>query len=266
MRTELNAIGCSVHGVEAAAITATDLQALRQLLYANRLIVLKQQTLGEREYCDFAKAFISPTPEAQASSRHREHPLITVALPTHENGRLPRGWHSETSYERVPKVISMLLPKAQPHALACCTRFIDMSDVYAALPKEIGDRLARSQLLHGHRRTDTVKLVRHPAVITHPHTRERILYLNRAFTIGVADHPEPEATAFLNRFFDFAESPRFVREVHWSPGDLAIWDNRFFQHDWTPAPAGATPATLYRISGRDAYPLCASQMSGRAAA
>lgn len=277
MRTELNAIGCSVHGVTAAAISATDLQALRQLLYANRLIILKQQALSEQQYCDFAKAFISPAPDPQSGCRHPTHPLIAVSSNAHDESELSDGWHSDASFEKVPKVITMLMPKVLPKTHACSTLFIDMTEVCADLPRTTRDRLASVQLLHRRRRrraghpdlepADAVAPpVRHPALITHPHTREKILYANRGFTIGIADSPLVESATFLKQIFDLAESSRFVKEVRWSQGDLAIWDNRFLQHACGPARGDAEPAALYRITGRDAYPLCASQISSQVAA
>jgi taurine dioxygenase len=70
--------------------------------------------------------------------------------------------------------------------------------------------------------------------------------------------------------FDFAESPRFVREIRWAPGDLIVWDNRFLAHSSGRKKAPTDnileevkkeeETMMYRITLRDDYPLCATQM------
>jgi taurine dioxygenase len=105
----------------------------------------------------------------------------------------------------------------------------------------------------------------HPAVITHPHTGERGLYANRGFTIAVADRSLDESATLLGEVFDFAEQPRFVKEVRWSMGDVIIWDNRFLQHTSGRNSGAEEPTMMFRITGSDAYPLCASQLTAAAA-
>lgn len=261
MRTELSEVGCSVRGVDAAAISATDLQALRQLLYASRLIVLKSQHLSDLQYCEFAKSFANPVVNEPSQARHPEHPLILVT----SGGTDPRdGWHAHASYERVPKVITMMMPKQQ----AASAHFIDMAEVHAALPAALKERLKGAMLVHAPMPEGANALelgVRHPAVIVHPCTRERILYANSRFTVGIADAPRADA-ALLRDVLAFAESDRFVRSMRWSEGDIVIWDNRFLQHRPDLGAGQGQSGSLYRICGRDAYPLCATQLSDRAAA
>jgi taurine dioxygenase len=55
MQTGKLAIGCSIHGVDAKSLTPGQMLKLKDLLYKNRLIILKDQSLNEQEYCDFAR-------------------------------------------------------------------------------------------------------------------------------------------------------------------------------------------------------------------
>jgi taurine dioxygenase len=292
MQTERIDIGCSVHGVTASAIGPAEIRQLQDLLYKNRLIVLKNQSLSEQQYCDFAKLFGTPVPYLQTNYHHPEFPLIFVSSNVKTDGkqigvaRTGGYWHSDTSFEQEPKVITMLMPKVLPATHARSTRFIDMAEVYAALPQATKDRLAGAQFLHSGRmrykvRAENIGMdifeilqwvdafappVRHPAVIEHPYTGEKVLYGNRGFTMGIADRSLDESAALLREIFDFAETPRFVKEVQWSLGDVIIWDNRFLQHTSGRNTGLEEPTMMYRITSRDAYPLCASQIPSQSAA
>ena len=65
MRAEKNGFGCGIHGVDAKAATPAVIKELKDLLYKNRLVVLKDQTVSEQEYCDFANRFGLPVPYLQ---------------------------------------------------------------------------------------------------------------------------------------------------------------------------------------------------------
>src|SRR5690349_15882667 len=113
MNTERMAIGCSVYGVSASKASATELRELKDLLYKNRLIVLKEQSVTDAEYCDFAKRFGFPVPYLQTNYHHPEFPLIFVSSNVKKDGkqigvaRTGGYWHSDTSFETEPKTITM---------------------------------------------------------------------------------------------------------------------------------------------------------------
>src|SRR5712691_5436868 len=179
----------------------------------------------------------------------------------------------------------MLMPKVLPRDHPRSTKFIDMAEVYVALPQATKDKLTGAEFLHSGRwrykiRPDNAGLdifellqmidafsppVRHPAVIEHPYTKEKVLYANRGFTLGIADRSLDESASVLREIFDLAETDRFVKEVRWSMGDIIIWDNRFLSHTSGRNGGPEEETMMYRITLRDAFPLCASQMTTQAA-
>jgi taurine dioxygenase len=291
MQTEKLAIGCSIHGVDAKAATPAQLLKIKDLLYKNRLIVLKDQSVTEQEYCDFAHKVGQPVPYLQDNYHHPEFPLIFVSSNVKSDGkqigvaRTGGYWHSDTSFEPDPKFITMLMPKVLPQTAARSTRFIDMAEVYAALPQATKDRLEGTQFLHSGRMRFKIRpdcmgydifeilsmidqatpASKHPGVIEHPYTKEKVIYGNRGFTMGIANRSLDESAALLREVFDFAESDRFVREVQWSMGDIIIWDNRFLQHSSGRNPGPEEETMMFRITLKDGMPLCATQMQPEAA-
>jgi taurine dioxygenase len=284
METAQLEIGCSVTGIDAGKVTEAQIKTLRDMLYRNRLIVLKNQNMDEAGYCDFAKRVGNPVPYLQENYHHPEFPLIFVSSNVKSQGkqigvaRTGGYWHSDTAFETDPKFITMLMPKILPQ-VARSTRFIDMAAVYAALPQATKDRLEGALFQHSGRwrfkiRPDCIGYdifeilqmidqatppVTHPGVITHPYTGEKVIYGSRGFTVGIKDRSLDEQTALLAEIFDLAESPRFVREVEWSMGDIIIWDNRFLQHSSGRNPGPEQETMMYRITLQDGMPLCASQ-------
>jgi taurine dioxygenase len=300
MKSEPNEIGCRIHGVDVNAMSEGQLQELKQALYRNRIVVLKDQSIDERGFCDFARRFGFPEPYLQGNYHHPEYPLIFVSSNIKQNGR-PMGvartggyWHSDTSFEPTPKVITMLLPKVLPAKSPRTTRFIDMSAVYAALPEAVRTKIENAEFIHSGRwrykvRPEDAGLdiseilelidhhappVRHPAVLVHPYTGDRAVYGTRGFTVGIAGMTGDESTALLTSIFDLAESPRFVREVQWVMGDLIIWDNRYLAHSSGRKKAigeniheevkKEEETMMYRITLRDGYPLSASPADAQA--
>jgi taurine dioxygenase len=291
VRTETNTIGCSVWDIDAKAIAEHVMREVKDHLYRHRLVVLKDQILTEQQYCDFAGRFGMPVPYLQENYRHPDFPVIFVSSNVKKDGKqigVPRTggyWHSDTSFEKEPKVITMLMPKVLPQNFPRSTRFIDMAEVYSALPRATKDKLDGAEFIHSGRWRYKVRAqdagadifeilqmidsvappVRHPAVIEHPYTKEKVLYANRGFTVGIADWSTDEATSLLKEIFDFAETDRFVREVRWSMGDIIIWDNRFLSHTSGRNAGPEEETMMYRITLKDAYPLCATQIETKRA-
>ena len=285
MKTEKLDIGCSVRDIRAQDMNPAEVAALRDLLYRNRLVVLKDQSLDEKAYCDFAAKIGNPVPYLQANYHHPDYPLIFVSSNVKKNGtqigvaRTGGYWHSDTSFEADPKFITFLMPKIMPQQHARSTRFIDMSEVYAALPVEVRERLETAEFIHSGKWRYKVQQealgfdifeilqridqfsppVRHPAVIRHPYTGETGLYANRGFTLSIADASLDESANLLSTIFDLAESPRFVREVRWSMGDVIIWDNRFLAHTSGRNSGPEEETMMFRITAQDGMPLSASQ-------
>jgi taurine dioxygenase len=260
--TQPLAIGCSVLDFDMTALTNRQKQKLLRPLYQSRLIVLKNQRVSDQQFVDFSRVFGRPESYLQDTVRHPRFPLISVATGgTTEGNTL---WQADTAFEAEPKGITMLMPTALPQPEATMTKFIDMAEVYKALPEATKERLAGARFIHSNTAQaggDAPKRVIHPAVLAHPGTGEKILYANRRFTIGVADCAQEEGDALLAEVLDFAESSRFIREVCWEMGDIILWDNRFLVH--RPAQICETdePATMLRITTRDSFAVPAGQMA-----
>ena len=70
----------------------------------------------------------------------------------------------------------------------------------------------------------------HPVVRTHPETGRKALYVNRAHTVSIAGMTDEESVPLLEFLFRHQIRPEITGRFRWTPGSLAIWDNRCAQH------------------------------------
>lgn len=286
-------IGVKVHGFDAKHPEGAG--QLLDLLYANKIVILKDQSLNEQQLCDLSQALGEPVPYLQKNYHHPDFPLIFVSSNIKKDGqsmgvaRTGGYWHSDTAFLEQPVPLTLLYPQVIPKNSRRTTLFIDLERAYHAMPAEMKQRLSSLNFIHSGKwkykvRQEDAGLdiseilamihkvqppVLHPAVIEHPVTGQKILYATRGFTVGVDGLDTDSANALLEEVFAFVEQPRFITEFQWQLGDIILWDNRFFAHkagrlaqDDIGAEGGGNveeDTLVYRIILNDAYPLSAHQ-------
>lgn len=157
-------------------------------------------------------------------------------------------WHTDVTFvDRIPKM-SVLRAVVQPE-YGGATMWASTVAAYAALPAPL--RVLADALRAVHTNdydyaehltvgdsTDpayreefvrTVFRTEHPVVRVHPETGERALTLGH-FVSGFTGLKTSEATDILRLLQARIERPDNTVRWAWSPGDIAIWDNRSTQH------------------------------------
>jgi taurine dioxygenase len=67
-------------------------------------------------------------------------------------------------------------------------------------------------------------------VRTHPETGRKTIYVNAAFTQHIVGMDPDESDELLTFLYAQAYYPEVQCRFRWTPGALAIWDNRATQH------------------------------------
>ena len=71
----------------------------------------------------------------------------------------------------------------------------------------------------------------HPVVARHPHTGQKFLFVNSAFTSHIVQLTRTESQSVLDYLYRHIEKHlAFQVRVHWEPGTLLFWDNWATQH------------------------------------
>ncbi len=217
------------------------------------VLCLRNQTLSEPQFIDFAKRFGDVEQIFLTHYAHPKYPEILLVSNIQENGRdighadAGRVWHSDMSYTALPPRATMLyaleVPMENGQALGS-TQFASAAAAYDDLPETTKSQLEGLQAVHqvaGRRkRTGTGKqdnhlreqqpLVVHPVVRTHPFTGRQCLYVNKGECQAIEGLDTDAAVALVDTLADRIIQPQF-RYVHeWRVGDLLIWDNCSVQH------------------------------------
>lgn len=72
--------------------------------------------------------------------------------------------------------------------------------------------------------------VLHPVARTHPVTGRKALYVNSSYTLCFEGETQEQSLPLLRRLWEHAIVPDFTCRLRWTPGSLAIWDNRCCLH------------------------------------
>lgn len=256
MRFESREFGVQVRELDIKNAGSDEIAEIKRQLYLHRAVIIKHQQLGPSDFCDIAHKFGRPEPYLQENYRHPDYPLIFVSSNVKRNGqkmgvaRTGGYWHSDTSFLDRPVPLTMLTPRLIPKLYARRTEFIDMSAVYSALPADLKRLLEGAFAVHSgryrykvrdadagldiHELLDlidrTVPPTYHPAVLEHPVTKEKALYVSSGFTIRMADAQGNKIRGLRRTLTDFAESGDFTKSVTWEVGDVIVWDNRYLIH------------------------------------
>ena len=94
----------------------------------------------------------------------------------------------------------------------------------------------------------------HPAVIVHPVTGRRALYVNPVYTTRFEGWTKEESHALLGHLNKLSINENFTCRLRWSKKTLAIWDNRCTMHNALNDYSGVR-REMYRTSVKGSAPV-----------
>ncbi|NKY56994.1 (3R)-3-[(carboxymethyl)amino]fatty acid oxygenase/decarboxylase [Nocardia flavorosea] len=277
--------GIEVRGFSAAA-TTDDMALLRQHVYYDKIVVLKEQSLGIEEFVTLGSALGKPVAYYEPMYHHPDSEYVFVSSNVNrDTGRVgvPKTgafWHSDYQFMPEPFAITCFYPQRLP-AAGRGTYFIDMAQAYRRLSPRLRDAIENTFCLHSARRyvkirpedvfrplgevlaevEDRTPPQRRPTVLHHPVTKEPLLYVSEAFTYAIQDAAGTALPGTLlsdllaesGQLDDTYSHPNIFLQPY-EPGDLVLWDNRTLIHRALHNP-GNDLTESYRVTVVDEYPL-----------
>ena len=246
-------VGAEVRGVDLAHAGAAEIEAIKRAWYEHDLLVFRGQRLTDDDLLAFSHHFGAlDAPPVQGAGRKSPpgYPDILVVSNVRDGageaiGTLGDGeaaWHTDMSYAPLPPDASMLYSLEIPPA-GGDTCFAGMKAALAALPPALAARVAKLDIKHdgtydsggtlrkGLTATDDPRAspgTPHPALIEHPESGARALYLGRRRNAWVVGLALEESERLLDELWRYVESS--VYRHKWAVGDLVLWDNRTTMH------------------------------------
>ena len=235
------AIGAELLDVDLRDFEDTLIAEVRAALLKYKVVFFRDQDLTRPQHIEFARQFggleIHPaTPKDQPDPE-----VLRIA-----HGPKSRGaenmWHSDVTWREAPSLGSILRALELPQ-VGGDTLFANMVMAYDRLSDEMKEKIEPLSASHDIARVFARRLGKkaeelhdkyppmvHPVVRTHPETKERVIYVNGAFTDHIVDMDPQESRDLLDTLYKTAWNPELQCRFRWQVGSMAFWDNRACQH------------------------------------
>ncbi|WP_374128018.1 TauD/TfdA dioxygenase family protein [Sphingomonas sp. 28-62-11] len=240
--------GAEVTGVDVRSIDDDGLAAIRQALADTGVVLLRDQQLSPEDHIAFARRWgdIDVNNYFPANGGYPEIAEVRKAETQFVN--IGGGWHTDHSYDPVPAMGSILVARELP-PVGGDTLFSNLGAAYDSLSDGLKATLATLRAVHSadhiygpdgvYSKTDQAADLKghdiranavHPAVINHPVSGRKILYVNPAFTLHFEGWTREESQPLLQYLYSVAMREEFQCRLQWQPGSVAVWDNRSTWH------------------------------------
>ncbi len=272
-------IGAVVTGIDARQdLTETQKDHLRSALVKYKVIFLRAQHLDDVQHEKLSRVFGEPV----------LHPTIPAAEGTSytfelksKSGRSTDSWHTDVTFvPAYPKASILRAIEIPPYGGS--TIWANTAAAYDALPEPLQAFADRLWAVHSNdydtnfskldRKADEIAQFRaafisklyeteHPVVRVHPESGERTLVLGH-FVKGLVGFATRDANKIVEILQGYVtEIENTVRWI-WTPGDVAVWDNRATQH-YAPADFDLHGRKLQRITVAGNVPVAVDRRTSR---
>ena len=221
-------LGAEITGADLAKAGAQEVERVKELLLEHKVVFFPGQQISVEQHVAFGEQFGRIENHPNLKNPYTDYPGIFELAAT--QGGIADEWHTDITFEDQPSILSIL------HMVKCPevggdTMWTSLEQAYAELSEPMRAMCDGMTALHDalpHNRPD--KMAIHPVVRVHPETGVRSLYVNEHFTRRLVEVNATESKALLEYLTEWVKNPRFTVRYHWTPGTIAIWDNRCTQH------------------------------------
>lgn len=271
-------VGADVVGIDLSQpVSETQIAQIHEAWMNHHVLRFRGQNLTKDQLQDFSRCF-GELDKAPINTRGKPwvegYPHMAVMSNIIEQGQ-PLGslgygeavWHTDMSYNDITPT-GALLYAIEVTRQGGETGFLNMCHAYETLPADLKAAIDGKSIKHDASRNSAGELrsgfkvvtdpreapgAVHPAVIRHPVTGRKALFLGRrpfGYVMGLSLE---DSETLLDRLWAHATRDEFAWYQKWSVGDLLIWDNRCVMHKRT-AFDPAERRLLFRTQVRGAKP------------
>ncbi|MEM9277070.1 MAG: TauD/TfdA family dioxygenase [Pseudomonadota bacterium] len=247
------AFGAEISGIDLSSeISAEIADRLRDALAEHLVIVMRNQSLNADQQRVLTRVFGEPSvnPYAPGPPAHPEMTSI-IKEADERTGVFGGGWHTDLSFLDHPPGGSVLVGIDIP-PYGGDTTFCSQQAAWESLPEPMKLLLENRDAVHvgkpygikwappleeqamkgstkrGDPDADRERF--HPAVMTHPVTGRKSLYINPTYTLRLDGLSEAQSAPVLNQLFEHCALPEHCLRLRWSRDMVVVWDNYSTQH------------------------------------
>lgn len=246
------AMGAEIEGVDLSKpLTDNQFSEIRRALFTFGAIGIRNQHLSFDDHLRFARRLgtLEVHPIVKGMEDYPE--IIRMHKPAGTPASFGVGWHSDNSFFEKPSLGSVVYSETIP-PVGGDTLFANQQLAYDWLSDGLKATLNGLQAIHSandaynsptalekydgdgpitYQRSEIIEQeVEHPAVISHPVTGRKALYINPMFTSHFKGWSWEESRPLIDYLCAHAVREDFQCRFRWEPGSVVIWDNRIVQH------------------------------------
>ncbi|MEV0845864.1 TauD/TfdA family dioxygenase [Streptomyces sp. NPDC049954] len=260
-------VGAEMQGIDLSdpeKLAPGAVAEIRAALLLHKVVFFPGQHLDHAAHVAFARLFGETTrlPGAQHGTHPEGFPEILVVDPDIEDTRhgarfeerlyrkSPRhdsGWHVDVASVVNPPALSVLRCEVATE-FGGDTQWTNLVAAYEGLSRplqRLADGLRAEHAVHAGVRLlfsdeEDLEIIRkrakattaslHPVVRVHPETGEKALFLPPASVSHIAELLPWESDGVLDVLFAHLSRTEYTVRHRWTPGDVAVWDNRAVAH------------------------------------
>ena len=232
-------IGAELLDIDLGQILDSEIyKKIYNALLVYKVIFFRNQNISTEEHLNFAKHFGELEIHPFAPHKEGFPEVLSITHNKKSRGR-ENTWHSDVTWREKPSLGSILRMIEGPD-IGGDTLFADMGLAYEGLPEEIKEKLDGAIAVHdfaGFRKRllkegkSDKKIARfnekypspeHPIIRTHPDTKQKVIYVNKAFTQYIKDWDETESSSMLNFLYSQAAIPEYQCRFVWEKNSLRV--------------------------------------------
>ena len=220
------ALGAEVRGLDPDGLDEQVAAALREALDTHLVLFLPGLNPNVEQLRDIGALFGELEVHPYIDKVDDDTPEVCVL----DTSATPKAdiWHTDVTYSEHPP-IAALLHMAQCPPAGGDTMWINCYKVYESLSAPLQAFLVGLTCIHDDGKQGSLR-AEHPVVRVHPGTGRRSLYVNKQHGRRIPQLSRPESQALLGFLYRWQEQVKFSCRWRWSPGDVALWDERVTLH------------------------------------
>ena len=236
------AVGAVIGGLDLrAALEPATVQAIRGAVLEHGVAFFRDQDLTREQMLVFMERFGTPCTDPFSVDQSISGLDTVIDMVTLGYSPATAVWHIDSSLAPEPaSLIALRALEVPPSGGDTC--WASMYAAYDALSEPL--RALLDGLTAEHSAFKVLPLMGgasygflqedmrsvHPAVRVHPETGRKALFVDELWTERIVELQPDESASLLAFLFEHVKKPNFTMRWHWRPNDLALWDNRAFQH------------------------------------
>jgi len=238
-------VGAIIRGVDLTRPLDPDVvQEIRTTVLAQGVVFFRDQHIDRHQFAEFMRNFgplgrdpftIAPPGEVPEAMSVHDMPNVDKSAPDPV-------WHIDSTHGADPVAFLALRALQLPPGGGGDTCWGSMYAAYDGLSEPVRafidglhaehsgyKSLPRLSVAHRKHLQHDLRNI-HPVVRVHPETGRKALFVNELFTESIVGLSAFESECLLKMLWQHSQRLEYTMRWRWREGDLALWDNRSFQH------------------------------------